>query len=60
MASREMGCVTPRGFLFRAFPDFSQESFFFLKNWFMLRERISRSWMYAGSLESTKEATIAY
>ena len=34
MASREMGCVTPLGFLFRAFPDFSQEPFFLNKNLF--------------------------
>ena len=56
-----MGCVTPPDFL-RAFPDFSRESFFFFNNksWFMLRERISSYGMHASSLESSKEATIAY
>ena len=62
LAKCEMDSMTLRGFLFRVFPDFLRESPFFFNNksWFMLREPISSYGMHAGSLESSKEAMVAY
>ena len=62
LASREMGCVTPPGFLFRAFLDFSREPFFFstIRVGLCLRSVYRVMGCTRAVWRARKEATIAY